>query len=93
MEKLRKKMKELWIALGVLYLMVVVALVTYEITTAKIIRAIEVDSVDEVDNGIITLKIDGQYYDYEYEYNANFKTLQERINNGENVSEWVKIIK
>lgn len=92
MEKLRKKMKELWIALGVLYLMVVVALVTYEITTAKIIRAIEVDSVDEVDNGIITLKIDGQYYDYEYEYNANFKTLQERINNGENVSEWVKII-
>ena len=93
MKKLRKKMKELWIALGVLYLMVVVALVTYEITTAKIIRAIEVDSVNEVDNGIITLKINGKFYDYEYEFDENFKTLQERINNGENVSEWVKIIK
>ena len=93
MKKLRKKMKELWIALGVLYLMIVVALVTYEITTAKIIRAIEVDGVNEVDNGIITLKINGKFYDYKYEYNENFKTLQERINNGENVSEWVKIIK
>ena len=64
-----------------------------EIIRAKIIQEIKVDGVDEVDNGIVTLKIDGQYYDYEYEYNANFKTLQERINNGENVSEWVKIIK
>ena len=39
-----------------------------EITRAKIIEELEVDGVDEVDKGIITLKIDGQYYDYEYEY-------------------------
>lgn len=76
-----------------LVLILIACFVTYEITTAKIIRAIEVDGVNEVDNGIITLKINGKFYDYEYEYNENFKTLQERINNGENISEWVKIIK
>ena len=64
-----------------------------DIITAKIIEGIEVDAVDEVDNGVITLKIDGQYYDYAYEYNEGFKTLQERINNGENVNEWAEIIK
>ena len=90
-------MKKLCIVLVIIGLLIITGVLSYlkacEITTAKIIRAIEVDSVNEVDNGIITLKINGKFYDYEYEYNENFKTLQERISNGENVSEWVKIIK
>lgn len=64
-----------------------------DIITAKIIEGIEVDGVNEVDNGIVTLKIDGQYYDYQYEYNEDFKTVQDRINNGEDISNWAKVIK
>lgn len=64
-----------------------------EITRAEIINNIKVDAVDEVDNGIITLEINGQYYDYEYEYNEEFKTVQDRIDNGENVNEWAEVIK
>lgn len=37
-----------------------------KMSTAKIIQNIEVDGVDEVDKGIITLKINGEYYDYNY---------------------------
>lgn len=66
---------------------------TREITRAKIIQNIEVMGVDEVDNGIITLKIDGDFYDYEYEYIEGFLTIQDRINNGEDISEWAEIIK
>lgn len=33
------------------------------------IKTIQVDGVNELDNGIITLKIFNNYYDYEYEYN------------------------
>lgn len=63
-----------------------------EITRAKIIENIEIVGVDEIDNGIISLKIDGQYYDYKYEYIEGFLTIQDRINNGEDISEWAEII-
>jgi len=33
------------------------------------IKTIQVDGVNELDNGIITLKIWNNYFDYEYEYN------------------------
>lgn len=64
-----------------------------EITRAEIINNIKVDAVDEVDNGIVTLEINGQYYDFEYEYNEEFETIQDRIDNGEDVSNWAEVIK
>lgn len=64
-----------------------------EITRAEIINNIKVDAVDEVDKGIVTLEINGQYYDYEYEYKEGFESIQDRIDNGENVNEWAEIIK
>ena len=89
-------MKKICIIL-ILILMVITGIISFkvasDITRAKIIQEIEVDGVDEVDNGIITLKIDGQYYDYEYEYVEGFLTIQDRINNGEDISEWAEIIK
>lgn len=81
----------------ILILMVITEIISFkaasDITRAKIIQDIEVVGVDEVDNGIITLKIDGDFYDYEYEYIEGFLTIQDRINNGEDISEWAEIIK
>ena len=33
------------------------------------IKNIQIDGVNELDNGVITLKIWNNYFDYEYEYN------------------------
>lgn len=94
-------MKKLCIVLVIIGLMAISGVASFmvtrektrEITRAKIIQGIEVVGVDEVDNGIITLKIDGDFYDYEYEYIEGFLTIQDRINNGEDISEWAEIIK
>lgn len=32
------------------------------------LKSIQIDSVNEVDNGIVTIKIFNNYLDYEYEY-------------------------
>ena len=49
--------------------LLIVAIVITAIATEKIlIKNIKVDAVDEVDRGIVTLDINGQLYDYEYEY-------------------------
>lgn len=90
-------MKKLCIVLVIIGLLIITGVLSYlkacEITRAKIIKDIEVVGVDEVDNGIITLKIDGDFYDYKYEYIEGFLTIQDRINNGEDISEWAEIIK
>lgn len=90
-------MKKIIIVLVLIGLIVTVGVTSFkvatDITRAKIIQNIEVVGVDEVDNGIITLKIDGDFYDYEYEYIEGFLTIQDRINNGEDISEWAEIIK
>ena len=50
-------------------ILLIVAIVITAIATEKIlIKNIKVDAVDEVDKGIVTLDINGQLYDYEYEY-------------------------
>ena len=50
-------------------ILLIVAIVITAIATEKIlIKNIKVDAVDEVDRGIVTLDINGQLYDYEYEY-------------------------
>lgn len=49
--------------------LLIVAIVITAIATEKIlIKNIKVDVVDEVDKGVVTLDINGQLYDYEYEY-------------------------
>lgn len=49
--------------------LLIVAIVITTIATEKIlIKNIKVDAVDEVDKGVVTLDINGQLYDYEYEY-------------------------
>lgn len=49
--------------------LLIVAIVIPAIATEKIlIKNIKVDAVDEVDKGVVTLDINGQLYDYEYEY-------------------------
>ena len=50
-------------------ILLIVAIVITAIATEKIlIKNIKVDAVDEVDKGVVTLDINGQLYDYEYEY-------------------------
>ena len=49
--------------------LLIVAIVITAIATKEIlIKNIKIDAVDEVDKGIVTLDINGQLYDYEYEY-------------------------
>lgn len=49
--------------------LLIVAIVITAIATEKIlIKNIKVDAVDEVDKGVVTLDINRQLYDYEYEY-------------------------
>lgn len=49
--------------------LLIVAIVITAIATERIlIKNIKVDAVDEVDKGVVTLDINGQLYDYEYEY-------------------------
>lgn len=49
--------------------MLIVAIIIIAIATEKIlIKNIKVDAVDEVDKGVVTLDINGQLYNYEYEY-------------------------
>lgn len=49
--------------------LLIVAIVITAIATEKIlIKNIKVDAVDEVDKGVVTLDINGQLYDHEYEY-------------------------
>lgn len=49
--------------------LLIVTIVITAIATEKIlIKNIKVDAVDEVDKGVVTLDINGQLYDYEYEY-------------------------
>lgn len=90
-------MKKIIIVLVLIGLVVAVGVTSFkvatDITRAKIIQEIKVDGVDEVDKGIITLEIDGQYYDYEYEYKEGFETIQDRIDNGEDISNWAEVIK
>ena len=50
-------------------ILLIVAIVITAIATEKIlIKNIKVDAVDEVDKGVVTLDVNGQLYDYEYEY-------------------------
>lgn len=50
-------------------ILLIVAIVITAIATEKIlIKNIKVDAVDEVNKGVVTLDINGQLYDYEYEY-------------------------
>ena len=50
-------------------ILLIVAIVITAIATEKIlIKNIKVDAVDEVDKGVVTLDINGQLYNYEYEY-------------------------
>ena len=48
------------------------------------IKTIQVDGVNELDNGIITLKIWNNYFDYEYEYNEIEKEVTQWTNNKPN---------
>lgn len=49
--------------------LLIVAIVITAIATEKIlIKNMKVDAVDEVDKGVVTLDINGQLYDYEYQY-------------------------
>lgn len=48
--------------------------------TALTIQTIQVDGVNELDNGIITLKIFNNYFDYEYQYNEIEKEVKQWTN-------------
>lgn len=45
------------------------------------IKNIQIDGVNELDNGIITLKIWNNYFDYEYEYNEIEKEVTQWVTN------------
>ena len=52
----------------VVVLLIVAIVITAIATEKMLIKNIKVDAVDEVDKGVVTLDINGQLYDYEYEY-------------------------
>ena len=52
----------------IVVLLIVVIVITAIATEKILIKNIKVDAVDEVDKGVVTLDINGQLYDYEYEY-------------------------
>lgn len=52
----------------VVVLLIVTIVITAIATEKILIKNIKVDAVDEVDKGVVTLDINGQLYDYEYEY-------------------------
>lgn len=52
----------------IIVLLIVTIVITAIATEKILIKNIKVDAVDEVDKGIVTLDINGQLYDYEYEY-------------------------
>lgn len=45
------------------------------------IKTIQIDGVNELDNGIITLKIFNNYFNYEYEYNEIEKEVIQWVTN------------
>lgn len=69
LEKERRKKKLMKMNKIKTVVLLIVAIVITAIATEKIlIKNIKVDAVDEVDKGIITLDINGQLYNYEYEH-------------------------
>ena len=52
----------------VVVLLIVTIVITAIATEKILIKNIKVDAVDQVDKGVVTLDINGQLYDYEYEY-------------------------
>ena len=52
----------------IIVLLIVTIVITAIATEKILIKNIKVDAVDEVDKGVVTLDINGQLYDYEYEY-------------------------
>lgn len=63
-----------------------------QVTSNNIIKNIQIDGVDEVEKGLVTIKVNGQYYDYKYEFVEGFKTYEERQANGEDLTDF-KVIK
>ena len=49
-------------------LLLVAIVATAIVTKNYILNTIEVDAVDELDHGIVTLKVSNDYVDYYYEY-------------------------
>lgn len=58
-------MKKMIIILSIIFSLLIGLVIGSIITTLNI----EIDTVDELDNGIVTIKIFGHYIDYYYEYN------------------------
>ncbi len=58
METIKKILSIMIILVGVVF--------AYNLGKKQVIDNIKVDAVDEIDYGIITLKIDDEYYDYNY---------------------------
>lgn len=57
-------------------ILLIVAIVVTAIATEKIlIKNIKVNAIDKIDKGIITLDVNGQLYNYEYEYIENDKSF------------------
>lgn len=45
------------------------------------IKTIQIDGVNELDNGVITIKVFNNYFDYEYEYNEIEKEVTQWVTN------------
>lgn len=58
METIKKILSIMIILLGVVF--------AYNLGKKQVIDNIKIDAVDEIDYGIITLKIGNEYYDYNY---------------------------
>ena len=58
METIKKILSIMIILVGVVF--------AYNLGKKQVIDNIKIDAVDEIDYGIITLKIGNEYYDYNY---------------------------
>lgn len=71
-------MKKLITIIFLIAFVIGLCFIVWNIAKNHVLNNIQVDAVDEVAKGIVTIKIDGQYFDYAYEYVEGFKTYEER---------------
>lgn len=62
----------------IIIILVVLCFVVWKVAEVVTINNIQIDAVDELERGTVTIKVNGQYYDYKYEFLEDFKTFEER---------------
>lgn len=75
-------MKKMCIVIITIMFLIVLCFTVWKVaemvTSNNIIKNIQIDGVDEIEKGIVTIKLNDNYYNYKYEFIEGFKTYEER---------------